>query len=29
MTAGAGVIHSEMPDKEFTRIGGILHAFQW
>jgi hypothetical protein len=28
MTAGAGVIHSEMPDKEFTRIGGILHAFQ-
>ncbi len=28
MTAGAGVIHSEMPDKEFTRIGGMLHAFQ-
>jgi redox-sensitive bicupin YhaK (pirin superfamily) len=28
MTAGAGVIHSEMPEKEFLRTGGKLHAFQ-
>lgn len=28
MTAGAGLIHSEMPEKEFTRIGGRLHGFQ-
>lgn len=28
MTAGAGVVHSEMPEKEFLRTGGKLHAFQ-
>jgi redox-sensitive bicupin YhaK (pirin superfamily) len=28
MTAGAGVIHSEMPEKEFRRSGGNLHGFQ-
>jgi redox-sensitive bicupin YhaK (pirin superfamily) len=28
MTAGAGVVHSEMPEKEFLRSGGNLHAFQ-
>src|SRR6266480_2274683 len=28
MTAGAGVIHSEMPSKEFAREGGRMHAFQ-
>ena len=28
MTAGAGVIHSEMPEKDFTRTGGRLHGFQ-
>lgn len=28
MTAGAGVVHSEMPEKEFTRNGGRLHGFQ-
>src|SRR5687767_14095522 len=28
MTAGAGVIHSEMPSKDFARSGGRLHAFQ-
>jgi quercetin 2,3-dioxygenase len=28
MTAGAGVIHSEMPEKEFARRGGRLHGFQ-
>lgn len=28
MTAGTGVIHSEMPEKEFARIGGRLHGFQ-
>jgi redox-sensitive bicupin YhaK (pirin superfamily) len=28
MTAGAGVIHSEMPEKEFARAGGRLHGFQ-
>jgi quercetin 2,3-dioxygenase len=28
MTAGAGVIHSEMPEKEFVRTGGRLHGFQ-
>ncbi|MBI2816408.1 MAG: pirin family protein [Acidobacteria bacterium] len=28
MTAGAGVVHSEMPAKEFTRTGGRLHAVQ-
>ena len=28
MTAGAGVIHSEMPAREFARDGGRMHAFQ-
>jgi quercetin 2,3-dioxygenase len=28
MTAGLGVIHSEMPEKEFARTGGRLHGFQ-
>jgi redox-sensitive bicupin YhaK (pirin superfamily) len=28
MTAGAGVVHSEMPDKEFVQSGGNLHGFQ-
>lgn len=28
MTAGAGVVHSEMPSKEFTDTGGRLHGFQ-
>lgn len=28
MTAGAGVIHSEMPSHEFQRTGGRLHGFQ-
>jgi redox-sensitive bicupin YhaK (pirin superfamily) len=28
MTAGAGVIHSEMPEKEFSKSGGLLHGFQ-
>jgi quercetin 2,3-dioxygenase len=28
MTAGAGVVHSEMPESEFTRIGGRLHGIQ-
>ncbi|MFQ4144580.1 pirin family protein [Chlorogloeopsis sp. ULAP02] len=28
MTAGAGVIHSEMPEREFARTGGRLHALQ-
>ena len=28
MTAGAGVIHSEMPSAEFQREGGTLHGFQ-
>jgi quercetin 2,3-dioxygenase len=28
MTAGAGVIHSEMPEKEFAKTGGRLHGFQ-
>jgi hypothetical protein len=28
MTAGAGVIHSEMPEKDFARNGGRLHGFQ-
>src|SRR5262249_19082863 len=28
MTAGAGVIHSEMPSAEFERQGGRMHAFQ-
>jgi quercetin 2,3-dioxygenase len=28
MTAGGGVVHSEMPDPEFTRNGGRLHGLQ-
>jgi hypothetical protein len=28
MTAGSGVIHSEMPEKEFSKHGGRLHGFQ-
>src|SRR5437764_5139451 len=28
MTAGAGVIHSELPSAEFQRTGGTLHGFQ-
>lgn len=28
MTAGAGVVHSEMPAREFARDGGRLHGFQ-
>jgi quercetin 2,3-dioxygenase len=28
MTAGSGVIHSEMPEKEFVHKGGTLHGFQ-
>src|ERR687883_1255581 len=28
MTAGAGVVHSEMPSAEFQRKGGRLHGFQ-
>ena len=28
MTAGAGVIHAEMPAREFARAGGRMHGFQ-
>lgn len=28
MTAGAGLVHSEMPTKDFARAGGKLHGFQ-
>ena len=28
MTAGAGVVHSEMPSAEFQRSGGRMHGFQ-
>lgn len=28
MTAGAGVVHSEMPEKKFSEKGGRLHGFQ-
>jgi quercetin 2,3-dioxygenase len=28
MTAGSGVIHSELPEKEFSKHGGKLHGFQ-
>src|SRR5215204_208578 len=28
MTAGSDVIHSEMPEKEFSKYGGKLHGFQ-
>ncbi|MCM3875791.1 MAG: pirin family protein [Thermoanaerobaculia bacterium] len=28
MTAGDGVVHSEMPDPEFQRTGGLMHGLQ-
>jgi redox-sensitive bicupin YhaK (pirin superfamily) len=28
MTAGSGVIHSELPEREFAQSGGRLHGFQ-
>jgi redox-sensitive bicupin YhaK (pirin superfamily) len=28
MTAGAGVVHAEMPAREFARTGGRMHGFQ-
>jgi redox-sensitive bicupin YhaK (pirin superfamily) len=28
MTAGAGVVHAEMPSQEFQRAGGRMHGFQ-
>jgi hypothetical protein len=28
MTAGAGVVHAEMPSREFARDGGLMHGFQ-
>ena len=28
MTAGAGVVHAEMPSAEFMRTGGRMHGFQ-
>ncbi|MBD2359187.1 pirin family protein [Tolypothrix sp. FACHB-123] len=28
MTAGAGLVHSEMPEREFGRTGGRLHGLQ-
>jgi hypothetical protein len=28
MTAGAGVVHSELPSGEFMRNGGVMHGFQ-
>jgi len=28
MTAGSGVVHSEMPSREFLRAGGRMHGFQ-
>jgi redox-sensitive bicupin YhaK (pirin superfamily) len=28
MTAGSGVVHSEMPEREFLRSGGLMHGFQ-
>src|SRR6266516_5628787 len=28
MTAGAGVVHAEMPSAEFIRTGGRMHGFQ-
>lgn len=28
MTAGSGIVHSEMPEKEFVQKGGRLHGFQ-
>lgn len=28
MTAGAGVVHSEMPEAGFAATGGRMHGFQ-
>lgn len=28
MTAGSGVVHSEMPSDDFMRNGGVMHGFQ-
>src|SRR5712691_8631701 len=28
MTAGAGVVHAEMPSREFAQTGGRMHGFQ-
>jgi len=28
MTAGRGIVHSEMPDPEFLKNGGLMHGFQ-
>ena len=28
MTAGRGIIHSELPSEEFLRTGGVMHGFQ-
>jgi len=28
MTAGDGVVHSEMPDPEFQKTGGLMHGLQ-
>ncbi|MGH8067865.1 MAG: pirin family protein [Candidatus Entotheonellia bacterium] len=28
MTAGAGLVHSEMPEADFARTGGRMHGFQ-
>src|SRR6185312_11283953 len=28
MTAGSGVVHSEIPSREFMRTGGRMHGFQ-
>ena len=28
MTAGSGVVHSELPTDEFMRDGGVMHGFQ-
>ena len=28
MTAGSGVVHSELPSNEFMRDGGVMHGFQ-
>jgi len=28
MTAGSGVVHSELPSDEFMRDGGVMHGFQ-
>lgn len=28
MTAGSGLVHSEMPEKDFAKNGGRLHGFQ-